>query len=263
MINDSYSKKILNALFHTGGSVGKTAEEEKQELIANGAISSFRYNNEVVYGKSPDMYRLAFNADDYNHGGQTAQNLDAGKTEVAKTGWWSVKDTDEVLHEYEIEVENSKGEKEKVKKTTYVKGWYIVKESNDQVTYYPSDTYLGLFTQMPDEYGNNYKEPEEGTTYIRVNLHADIITGDNCLNNARKDSDDGKSFVNNKRNIMFPEVCYLDWGNIIGFGIFESEEARSGDTPILWGRLNNENGISATVDHVPLFRTKEFQINLQ
>ena len=116
---------------------------------------------------------------------------------------------------------------------------------------------------MPDEFGNNYKEPiedEEGnvTTYMRVDLHNDIISGDVSVANAAAD-ENGISTLTNKNAIMFPEVSDIGWGTIVGIGVFETKQSGEGK-PVYWGRLLKSE--VANPNHVPLLRIGEFKLTL-
>jgi hypothetical protein len=48
------------------------------------------------------------------------------------------------------------------------------------------------------------------------------------------------------------------WGNIVGFGLFEKDSGE--EAPYFWGEL--ERNQEGTVNHVPLFRIKNFQLFL-
>ena len=261
MIALKYAKQILNALFHTGGSAGKSAEEEMEEFKSQGAVT-YQYkdangNVENVFGVSAGMYMLAFDNDGYIQNGETSRRYNAIKTAVSKSNWYKVVQTRAEFHEYTEDGD---------KKSVAITGWYIVKNS-EQRAKYPSNTYLALFTRMPDENGDNYLEPTNGadgnlTTYMRTNIHCAVITGNECLNHAEKDESTGASTIANREMIMFPRISESNWGKIIGFGIFQEEGAGVG-SPVLWGRLKNENGIDTEVDHVPLFRIGDFKVTLQ
>lgn len=78
---------------------------------------------------------------------------------------------------------------------TTLEYWYIYKKSSESASY-PSKAYLALYTTMPDSSGAGYVEPtttlsEDGTeiatTYMRVDLHEGIITGEVALNHAIRD----------------------------------------------------------------------------
>lgn len=261
MIALTYAKQILNALFHTGGSAGITAEQELQNFLDEKLVSQYKYNNETVYGISAVEYGLAFTADGNKTNGKTTDELNARKSKVsALSDWYYTAYTDLVEHKYKVTKDDETKEY-----TVNLKGWYLVKRDSEQAQY-PKNTYLALFTEMPDETGSGYKEPigSDGTitTYMRTNLHCAIITGNECLNIATNDEEVGGSLIDNREIVMFPEVVAHGWGNIVGFGIFQQEDVMTG-SPILWGRLKNENGIDAEVDHVPLFRIGDFRVTLQ
>ena len=262
MINLTYSKGILDMLFHTGGTTGMTADDELTAFKNEELVFEFQLpDSTTVWGVSAEKYKNAYQsdlaADNVGDSDSLTAEYDEKQNQIKnKSTWWEIETYSEFLT---YKYTNNDGDLVNASKS--FTGWYL-KHIGEQKKSYPSGAYLALFTQMPNEFGEGYEEPVAETTYIRVNLHEDLITGSDCLNDAQKDEEDGKSFVSNNRNIMFPEVCDLDWGNIVGFGIFENEDRGSG-APVLWGRLKNENGIQASVDNVPLFRTNEFQINLQ
>lgn len=249
MIAPKYAQLILNAIFHTGGHVGVSPSEERESLIANGVPGA---------GITAEQYFKAFEANGYKVGSETAKQYDELKALVNASGWFYTQDTTEEEFQYRNPTSGQ---------TTLTKrfsGWEI-KQRSEQLANYPKTAFLALFTKMPDENGEGYKEPNkadngETTTYMRVDLHNGIVTGNCSLNTAIKDSDSGMSVLDNSEQIVYPEVYGFDWGPIIGFGVFEEEEIDAG-IPVLWGRLNNQ--ITATVNRVPLFRTGDFKVTLQ
>ena len=141
-------------------------------------------------------------------------------------------------------------------------GWIMVQNSqaSSSSLSYPLNCYLGLFIQngMPDENGENYLEPSgENTTYQRVNLLKDFILQSQCLIPAQLDENTGATYVTNEKQIVFPEIENIEWGEIVGFGIFSEAQ---GGTPLLWGRL--QQPISGDLNRVPLFRINNFKITL-
>ncbi|MBO5435884.1 hypothetical protein J6A31_08830, partial [bacterium] len=139
-------------------------------------------------------------------------------------------------------------------------GWYRSKQTV-QTSYYPTGKYLALFTSIPDETGANYTEPTEETTYQRINLDTGYFTRLNVMDDtAVIDTDNGGATIANKDVIYYPEVVDVDWGTIVGFGIFEDKDVATGE-PYLWGKLNES--VLATVDHVPLFRKQGFKLSLK
>lgn len=249
MIHSKYTKAILNALFHTTGSSGVTAEEEQAMLEENGI---------PMGGISASFYGLAYSQDGFSETGETTRNLNEKKEMVNATTWFYTQNTE--FQTFEFEDEDGK---------TFSKsfrGWTIEKRT-EQRFYYPSSAFLALFNTMPDENGQNYVEPVNGsngtrTTYIRVNLKEGIITGNVSLNDAVADTENGGSILDNGEMIMFPEIVGSTWGTIVGFGVFEGEEVETGDTPIFWGRLTG-GSIASSANHVPLFRVGDFKITLQ
>lgn len=259
MINLIYAQKILNALFHTGGSAGLSAEDEMAQFINDGLPSKS--------GVTAQLYFNAFVAAGYKASGETELKYNAIRSAIDNSQHYKTENDDTVSFDYKI-YDNSTDKH--IGYTVSYTGWKI--KSKIQEAPYPTTAYLALFTEMPDENGFNYVEPVvddvgASTTYIRVNLHAGIITGENALNTATKDEESGKSFLDNRDIIMYPEIYGSDWGTICGFGVFEEEEPMTGN-PVFWGRLYNKetetnDTISATTGHVPLFRVGDFQISLQ
>lgn len=251
MIEKTFAKGILNALFHTSGSSGVTPSEEWADLEAQGIKKD---------SGSFDMYKIAFYADGFEKG-DNWNVLEEKKTLVNKSVWFYTVDLP--YETYEYEVENDDGTT--TKKTLSIRPWEIEQNLVERV-WYKDTAYLALFTKMPDEHGNGYVEPITGasgdkTTYMRVNLKEGIITGGVSLNEAVKDEVTGEAKIDNCDIIVFPEVFALTWGTIVGFGVFNKEEAGTGDTPIFWGRLKNP--VTANVNHVPLFRIGNFKVTMQ
>jgi hypothetical protein len=121
---------------------------------------------------------------------------------------------------------------------------------------------------MPDENGQGAQEPSSDTTYMRVNLHCDILNGEESLSTAAYNSDDKATTITNSEAIvMFPEVEGVNWGEIVGFGIYGTAAVGSG-TPILWDRLANKDehgnyiSVLAETERVPLFRKNQFKVTL-
>lgn len=143
-------------------------------------------------------------------------------------------------------------------------GWSYAKASViDRV--YPAASYLALFTTMPEADGQGYQEPSTTETdYQRVNLLEDFIKREQCLATAEQDTNEtsptyGATYITNKNQIVFPEIHKQAWGEIQGFGVFET---KAGGQPILWGRFENDQTISGEQNKVPLFRVGNFKITL-
>lgn len=279
MISHIYAKNILNALFKTKGGAGITAEQE----LASFGLSSFSfeelntetglYEEKTVNGLTYEDYYNAFVKDGYRERNNT-KTLNDIKNKVSSSQWYTVR-TLNTLHykEYEVYRVDAEGNfVEKVNATTgkkeretYKKTFYswMAKKNEKQNVPYPAKGFLALFTTMPDLDGNNYEEPAEGTTYIRVNLKEDIIAGQAVLNLAV--NRDGVALVDNNKIIMYPEIDQNAWGTIKGFGIFETQERGSGK-PIIWGPLKDADGTMTEVvtqsNYVPLFRVGQFKITL-
>lgn len=259
MIHPNYAKALLNALFQTDGEAGITRSEERANLIAQGVDQSV-----FTTGVTATMYLSAFIADGYETDGENTKRLDEQKKHINASSWYNTQNTEAEIKKYK---------QDGVEKSKSFTGWKVVtltQQRND----YPDNAYLALFTTMPDGNGSGYVEPIMGadgaaTSYIRVNLFEAVVTGNVCINSAVTstviDAETGEesavALLNNCEAIMYPEVVDVDWGSIVGFGVFEKEETGTGDKPIFWGKLNDP--ISATVGHVPLFRAGDFEVTLQ
>lgn len=262
MIATTYAQQILNALFHTGGATGVTPEEELETLTTNLGLTSFTVDGVgTVYGVSADTYFTAFKNNNYAHGGPIAQGYDNLRSKVANSAWYTAKTYSK---EFTYMLSSTQ-------KPVQINGWYLDKQ-DEQDTYYPKDTFLALFTDIKEQDGETiFTEPDpETTTYIRVNLHCDILNGEESLTQASYDSEANETVIMNTNSvIMFPEVVESDeplllpWGTIIGFGIYDQE---TGGKPILWDKLlpdDEGNYISAIKEHVPLFRKGQFKVTLK
>lgn len=252
MIASKYALNILNKMFRTEGAAGETYEEElatlKQELDL---VQMTELPGEPKWGIQAKTYHNAFKTDNYEQG-KEYNKLVEKRMKANSSRWYSVESTPSENFTYSFNGKNL---------TDSQSGWYLVLR-DEPVDFYPRNSYLALFTQMPNADGTGYVEPGEGTTYMRINLHWSILNGTESLNTAAPDAENNNiSTITNKEIIMFPEVSSFDWGTIIGFGVFEEEEVGEG-TPVVWGRLKNENGIEASIDHVPLFRKGNFKVTL-
>lgn len=274
MISPTYAKQILNALFHTGGGVGLDAGTELNNLKTAHSLSSFsikvtengQEKTKTVYGVSPLTYFNAYKTDGYKAGGDATAALDEKRGQVvsAKKQWHSVVNTPSEIFKWTTGTGSSQTEQSKA-----FTGWYL-SENKEQSVPYPKaqETYLGLFTKMPDGNGEKYEEPT-ASEYMRVKLHQSIVTGEPTIGSAAED-DTGKTAIVNSEIIMFPEITSTTWGTIVGFGIFEKQKTEENDTPILWGVLKTPaesgeyvpNTVETTINHVPLFRKNEFSVSL-
>lgn len=174
---------------------------------------------------------------------------------------------------------------------------FLFEQKKTQDVYFPSEAYLGLFTKMPGVNGETdfvevpTEMTENGvvytTAYRRMDLNEGIFSKKPVLESAYKygekaDERDpsnphrdylGYAYITNKEIIMFPEIVRRDpngviksdtastwggWGNIVGFGLFEKKSGE--ELPYFWGEL--ERNQEGTVNHVPLFRIKNFQLFL-
>ena len=157
---------------------------------------------------------------------------------------------------------------------------------------FPKTPYLGLFTTMPtitNQEGNySYTKgvevqestPSENKTYHRVALFKEgvsekrilgvsVIVGDTSISAEEKAKDTAAGFsigsarVANQDLIFFPEAEKEAYGNIVGFGIFESLTAAD---PYLWGTLSKDSGdngiVTVNKNEIPIFRVGDFRIAL-
>lgn len=239
MIALKYSKSILNALFNLDNSaaIATEAENERAALLASG----------VRWGADPALYCYYYVQDGYVTTGEGTAELNASKNAINASTYWRTSSVSESL-----EYENAQG----TTSTRTFTGWTVVRS---QYFYYPSNAYLALFTTMPDERGSGYAEPADTTTYMRVDLNAGILTGRRSMADAAKDDVTGAATITNKELIVYPEVQGLDWGTIVGIGVFQEETPGTG-RPVFWGRV--KPAVTATTEHVPLFRVGDLKVTL-
>lgn len=275
MISPIYARQILNALFHTKGGEGLTAETELSNLTGKYPTLKTFWVTETkngkdtlvsVYGISPSRYLDAYVDDGYKTNGTNTTNLNNTKTQVTneKKQWYRIVTCSEEL---------KSGTMTEPKTFT---GWYL-KKNDVQAPPYPEQgkTYLGLFTKMPNGQGAEFEEPT-ADEYMRVNLHESIVTGETTIGAAAEDDKTGITAIVNSGNIMFPEITTDGgWGTIVGFGIFENKKPVTGEIPILWGVLKTKEGgedgedvvytpttVPTSAKHVPLFRKDDFTVSL-
>ena len=233
-MNPINSAEILNALFKTGGSAGKTPEQEAAQLLNDGV------NVNGDYG--PGAYALAYIADGYEMIGPAAQELDAKKALVNATSWYYTTNVTETFPDPNPDaIQGSK--------KTFT-GW-VINQRNQQLTKWPEAAYLALYTAMPDKDGNNFVEPAADTTYMRVDLHKGIISGGVSISQAADGEENYTSIIVNTELIATTEVSGTTWGTIVGFGVHE-KGTPGPDAPQLWARLKTP--IATAVGKVPLFR---------
>lgn len=248
MIALTYAQAILNALFHTGGAAGKTAEEEMRSLLEQCPAMSEE-------GITPNNYYAAFLLDDYQQNGPQAIEFNSYRQLVDASQWFYTSSTAAKSFTYEVDG---------AKKTVSLSGWTIHRRDEQQMSY-PDAAYLALFVTPPDINGDNYQEPitspdGQPTTYIRVNLNESILTGKQSLNSASANADGGTIITNNEQ-IMYPDIESVPWGDIVGFGVFTTSEPHSGK-PVLWGSVTPQPLITEP-DRVPLFRKGAFTVTLK
>lgn len=252
-LRPKFGKGILNALFHTPAIVGIDPEEEKAALIAAS----------VNWGVTAAQYFAAYKNNDYETGGDVEEKYNEDRQKIEASECWETESTDAVEFSYEVTEKVGITNTTTTKKVTF-SGWKV-KPRSSQAMYYPKKAFLALFTKMPDEIGAGYEEPmydAEGnrTTYIRVDLHEAIISGNGCISKAAADPDGGAYIVNTEL-FAFPEVYGPLWGTIVGFGVMESETPGGGDTPTHWGRVTA--ALTTKEGRIPLFRLGGFKSTLR
>lgn len=234
MLNPINSAAILNALFRTGGSAGKTPAQEAAQLDAQGVKINGTYG--------PTAYLAAYISDGYERNGPSAKELDAKRDLVNNTSWYYTTNVTEALpHPKPGMPEDA---------TIKLTGWTI-NQREQQRNFWPEKAYLALYTAMPDRYGHNFAEPAEDTTYVRVDLHKAVISGGVSISEAADGEENYTSITVNTELIATTEVSGNAWGTIVGFGVHENGTPGS-DAPLLWARLKNP--IATAVGKVPLFR---------
>ena len=233
-MNPIKSAAVLNALFKTGGSAGKTPEQEAAQLLEQGV------NVNGDYG--PVAYALAYISDGYEMNGDTAKELDAKKELVNATSWYYTTTVSETRPDPNPEAPSGS--------TKRFTGW-VINQRNQQLTKWPEAAYLALYTTMPDKDGKNFAEPAADTTYMRVDLHKAVISGGVSISEAADGEENYTSITLNTELIATTEVSGTTWGTIVGFGVHE-KGTPGPDAPQLWARLKTP--IATAVGKVPLFR---------
>lgn len=158
----------------------------------------------------------------------------------------------------------------------------------------PKTPYLALYTTMPkvvkDDDSGAYQytagvEVQDNTeeankTYRRVALYENgvsqkrimgsaVIVGDSSILAADKAKDSAAGFpvgaarVANQDLIFYPEAEKEAYGNIVGFGVYDS---LTGGTPYFWGTLSQDSGTNGVVtvnkNEIPIFRVGDLRICL-
>lgn len=158
----------------------------------------------------------------------------------------------------------------------------------------PKTPYLALYTTMPkvvkDDDSGAYQytagvEVQDNTeeankTYRRVALYENgvsqkrimgsaVIVGDSSISAADKAKDSAAGFsvgaarVANQDLIFFPEAEKEAYGDIVGFGVYDS---LTGGTPYFWGTLSQDSGTNGVVtvnkNEIPIFRVGDLRICL-
>lgn len=250
MIHPNYSKAILNALFHTKSGDTTAAYSEKSELMADTETEKGLPWIDRTYTD----YGAAYVSDGWKTTGETTSKYNKEKARINASQYWYTVD-DEGTYGF-IDKQNNFVEQS-------FTGWKIEQRKTPNLNY-PTSSYLGLFTTMPNENGLGYVEPvidSEGnmTTYMRVNLLSSILTGSKSMDTAVWDDETATGSISNKELIIYPEVYGFDWGTIVGVGIFLDKKPGEG-SPVFWGRISPE--VSATTGHVPLFRIGDLKVTI-
>lgn len=284
MIRPELSSAIMQQLLHTSGNIGRSRLEEEADIVAK----KYReYSASIISERVQELYQK-YGTSSYSSSekyyeavekcSDAKDNLEK-ETETANNNfnsegyrWFGATAASEIQRIITIRgawteriYNNGKVSTKEVTEQSNilinVKPWEVL-EKYEQTLYYPQNAYLALFTKMPDANGNNYVEPlfynEETTSYMRINLHEELIFGKEALNEATVNDSVIPSEITNKYQISFPEIFPEEsWGTIVGFGVFETKENDSG-VPILWGLL--EDPKPTTIERVPLFRVGDFKI---
>lgn len=135
---------------------------------------------------------------------------------------------------------------------------------------FAGNVYIGLLTTLPNPDGSGFVEPDD-PNYLRVQIDTNSrITKEPFLNGAVEgdvvtvDGDNAvPAYVNNAGVIMFPEtsVAY----DVVGFGLFRSDDTTSNTAPFLWGAVSPDGGgtvIQVNAEEVPIIREGDFKITL-
>lgn len=262
MIDIKYSKAILNILFAKNASGGGlSAPAEKAKLIEEGVPENGVSSEDALAASE----RKTDSEDVKERKEKTRAQYDSWKGKVNGTTYWKTLDLPPKTETYTY-YDSGKS----VTLTASGTGWTIVRKySTGSALSYPSKRYLALFTKMPGADGTGFEEPflcdENGiptTTYRRVNLDSGYFSKTKIMNAAAQDKTNGGAFTSNNVTIYYPEITDVNWGVLVGFGIFENEEPTEEEKPYLWGTLSNTEDVSASVDHVPLFRKGNFQLSI-
>lgn len=241
MIDISYAKAILNML------VGRSANGSSVTSYTEEMAFDEEGIPEYVTGQ--EMYKARDND-------ETLEQYRSWQTTINNSIYWKTEDYAPYEYTYGGNT------------TTYT-GWKRVRKNVDVegAGSYPQTRYLALFTTMPNADGSGFIEPygtsENPTTYKRVNLNSGYFSKQLVMDEA-KPNPTGGAITLNMVTIYYPEITGENWATterpLVGFGIFKNQEPAAGEVPYLWGLLNNDKDVDAEVDHVPLFRAREFQL---
>lgn len=136
-----------------------------------------------------------------------------------------------------------------------------VATSNGKVISFSNDLYLGLLTKIPTAEDESTLEPVDSgdTSYMRIKLNSNNrITKEPFIKEAvigtQSVNEDGDQIqpieVVNNGPILFPEA--ESGYQIVGFGIFTSNDMVNAKVPFLWGELAEP--ISVEAEEVPIIR---------
>lgn len=156
-------------------------------------------------------------------------------------------------------------------------GLFATSRNNDVRLTFTGDIYLGLLTRLPKNDKSAYEdefyfsEPSD-PEYIRIKLNtnsrinkAPFISGAEAGEQIEIDGCQAiPAYITNQSLIMFPEST-VDWDNIIGFGLFRSNNTSSKELPFLWGNITSDDGASSVEikqHEVPIVRSGSFKVSL-
>lgn len=259
MIDITYSKAILNLLFakSASGSASGSPSKEHTQLVMSGVPI-----NGVTSQEALDAAELFTDtATEKQTKAQLRNQYQAWKDLVNRCTFWMTEDRAAVTKQYEF------GE---ATVTVQGVGWKIVRNpSASGIVEYPTTRYLALFTTMPKADGTGFVEPFlynddniPTTTYQRINLDSGYFAGKPIMKKAELDTENGGATTSNGVTIYYPEIVEVDWGTLVGFGIFANQEPTEGEKPYLWGALSNTDTVFAETEHVPLFRKDNFTLSI-
>lgn len=242
----------------------------------------------TYYGIPATAYEESWSSNKYNSVTREITAFDklydniSKKIKEGEIRWYTISRTSNWTFKKHLKDTNNDNKVDELDTPTHTysaKGWYIKLREDGEINNYPTDAYLGLYIDpvggtagsgMPSANGSGGQEIDptvvDGSLqYTRVNLHRDIVMGEDSLSIAAT-NDNGETILQNSSEILFPEILSKDsdLGSFSGFGIYGSNSDLS---PIIWGRIKDEDGNPITVKakqfHVPLFKTEDFKLILK